>query len=131
MLGREEFWVYLVNTLYLMLGMPIAIAGSLGLALLLSQKLRGMTVYRTLFYLPTFTYGVALMILWKKLYNPEVGPINAIIERIFRIEGPNWLTSADNLLALVPQKIAVSAQSFGLGAREALILMGIWVAIGG
>src|SRR3954463_7666688 len=48
MLGNEEFWVYLINTLYLMIGMPFAIAGSLILALMLSQKLRGMSVYRTL-----------------------------------------------------------------------------------
>src|ERR1700733_6493537 len=39
--GSEEFWVHLINTLYLMLGMPVAIAGSLILALMLSQKLRG------------------------------------------------------------------------------------------
>jgi len=57
----NEFWLYFANTAYLMLGMPIAIAGSLCLAILLSQRLRGIVVYRTLFYLPTFTSGVALM----------------------------------------------------------------------
>src|ERR1051325_9458049 len=60
-----EFWSYLVNTVYFLLGLPFAIAGSLCLALLLSKKLRGITAYRTFFYLPSFTAGVALMILWK------------------------------------------------------------------
>src|SRR3954470_21442486 len=40
----HEFWIYFVNTIYLMLGIPFAIAGSLILALLLSQKLRGLVV---------------------------------------------------------------------------------------
>jgi multiple sugar transport system permease protein len=131
MMHDVDFWRFLINTLYLMAGLPIAIAGSLALALLLSRKLRGVSVYRTLFYLPTFTYGVALMILWKKLYNPDFGPINAIIERLFHIEGPKWLSSTSNLLAIVPQKVDFAARYFGVGAREALIIMGVWVAIGG
>jgi multiple sugar transport system permease protein len=126
-----DFWNFLINTLYLMLGLPFAIAGALVLALLLSQKLRGMSAYRTLFYLPTFTYGVALMILWKKLYNPDFGPINGVIEHVLHTPGPKWLSSTDNLLALAPQRIDFAARYFGIGAREALILMGMWVAIGG
>src|SRR5256885_9355490 len=100
LLTSDEFWVFFINTLYLMIGLPFAIAGSLVLALLLSQKLRGMTAYRTLFYLPTFTYGVALMILWKKLYNPDFGPINTALRHTFNVFGahevelPKWLQSA-------------------------------------
>jgi multiple sugar transport system permease protein len=132
----EEFWVHLINTLYLMLGMPFAIAGSLILALMLSQKLRGMSLYRTMFYLPTFTYGVALMILWKKLYNPEFGPINEVLDFFIRhlklhVESPKWLQSADNIFGLVPQHVQFSRRYFGLGARDALLNMGVWVAIGG
>jgi multiple sugar transport system permease protein len=136
MLTDVDFWVFSINTLYLMIGLPFAIVGSLLLALMLSQKLRGMSVYRTLFYLPTFTYGVALMILWKKLYNPEFGPINRAIEAVFRVlhvqaHGPKWLQSTENLLALVPQKVSFAWANFGVGAREALVLMIVWVAIGG
>jgi ABC-type sugar transport system permease subunit len=74
LLHDREFWLYFINTVYLMLGMPVAIAGSLFLAILLSQRLRGIVVYRTLFYLPSFTSGVALLILWKALYNPRFRP---------------------------------------------------------
>jgi multiple sugar transport system permease protein len=136
MFSSEEFWVYFVNTIYLMLGLPASIAGALLLALMLSRPLRGISVYRTLYYLPSFTSGVALMILWKKLYNPEFGPINAAITSVFRAfdvhaTAPNWLQSIDNLLGLVPQRVAFSATKFGLGARDALVFMGIWIAIGG
>ncbi len=136
LLADHEFWLYFINTFYLMLGMPVAIAGSLCLALLLSQKLRGMVVYRTMFYLPSFTNGVALLILWKVLYNPEFGPINQALDRLLALlqvsaEAPNWLTSTKNLLALHVEQVAVVAGQFGIGARDAIIIMGIWIAIGG
>lgn len=44
-------------------------------AILMGGTLGGTTVYRTLFFLPHFTSGVATFILWKKLYNPSTGPI--------------------------------------------------------
>lgn len=133
----DKFWVYLANTGYLMLGMPIAIGGSLFLAILLSQKLRGMVVYRTLFYLPHFTSGVALFILWKSLYNPDFGPINAMIESVLSWVGlgdaaaPQWLISTSNLLGLNVEKLSLSWKQWGLGARDAIVIMGIWVAVGG
>lgn len=131
-----QFWLYFINTLYLMLGMPIAIAGSLALAVLLSQRLRGIVVYRTLFYLPSITSGVALMILWKALYNPDFGPINAAINAVsealgLKVKAPEWLLSTANLLGLEVEQVRVSVKQFGLGARDALIIMGIWIAIGG
>jgi len=132
----NEFWSYLVNTGYFLLGLPFAIAGSLCLALLLSKKLRGITAYRTFFYLPSFTSGVALMILWKKLYNPEFGPINYVLNSLFRAlhipaTAPKWLSSTANIFGLTPERVGFSTHYLGLGARDALIFMGIWTAIGG
>lgn len=156
-----DFWLYFINTAYLMLGMPIAIAGSLFLAIVLSQKLRGVVVYRTLFYLPSFTAGVALFILWKKLYNPEFGPINQVlglasmpidslftwfldwrgvgfVEPVLRgagvfplLEAPGWLSSTHNLLGLGVERVEIVTSQFGIGARDAIIIMGIWTAVGG
>lgn len=133
----EKFWLYFINTGYLMLGIPLAIAGSLGLAILLTQKLRGLVVYRTLFYLPTFTAGIALMILWKKLYNPDFGPINVILRALFDTLGldgltpPQWLLSTHNLFGLGVEHVSLTFKEWGIGARDAINLMGIWIAIGG
>jgi multiple sugar transport system permease protein len=142
----REFWLYFVNTIYLMIGIPVAIAGSLVLALLLNQNVRGMTAYRTLFYLPTFTSGVALMLLWKALYNPDFGPINVILGWLIDashvnallahlgrgpIAPPDWLTSSHNLLALAIDHVGFDKRQFGVGARDALVNMGVWTAIGG
>ena len=129
-----DFMTYLGNTLFLMLGIPFGIAGSLGAALMLNNDFRcskmrrvygivivtvilivaclmlilagagstamtllvcgivgtilvlgsvgGQTVYRTLFYFPSFTAGVATYILWKKLYSPENGPINNVLQPV-------------------------------------------------
>ncbi len=137
LIGDTNFRLYFLNTLYMMLGAPISIGGSLFLALLLNQKLRGAVAYRTLFYLPSFTAGVALMILWKALYNPDFGPINAVINffldtfGLASVEAPRWLGSMSNLVGLDPEKFGVSGQFFGLGARDALVIMGIWTAVGG
>lgn len=136
LLHDPSFWLYFVNTGYLMLGMPLSIAGSLFLAILLSQRLRGIVAYRTLFYLPTFTSGVAIMILWKALLNPDFGPINAAINGaldLFHLHGgaPAWLLSTKNLLGLEVEQVRTAAGQWGLGARDALIMMGIWIGIGG
>ena len=137
LLADESFWLYLLNTLYLMLGIPFAIAASLGLTLLLNQKLRGILVYRTLLYLPSFTAGVALMILWKALYHPDYGPINAAINGVLNllqidaVRAPRWLASMNNLAGLQPESLAPSSRFFGIGARDALIIMGIWTVAGG
>lgn len=132
----RDFWLYAINTVYFLIGIPLSIAGSLALALLLTQRLRGIVVYRTLFYLPSFTSGVALMILWKALYNPDFGPINAFLGWLghtLRVElpQPEWLLSTRNLLGLQVEQVGVALRQWGLGARDAIVIMGIWTAIGG
>jgi multiple sugar transport system permease protein len=136
-MGRDpHFWLYALNTVYLMLGLPLAIAGSLALALLLNQRIRGVTLYRTLFYLPSFTSGVALMILWKALLNPDFGPLNAVIGAVsgalhLGVQPPKWLLSTQNLIGMDVEQVRLTAAQWGLGARDALIMMGVWTAIGG
>ena len=84
----------------------ILLAGLFG-GVLLSGMAGGSTVYRTLFYLPHFTQGVAIFILWKKLYSPTSGPINAVLSPILlRIEHtvsqwPQAAGSAGLFLAIV------------------------------
>jgi multiple sugar transport system permease protein len=146
MFHTEDFWLYFINTGYLMLAMPVSIAGSLILAMLLSQKVRGTVIYRTLYYLPSFTSGVALLILWKALYNPEFGPVNAAIGWLLHnlrlndlaqflsghgIQPPEWLQSTRNLLGIETEHARLSGASWGIGARDAIMFMGVWMGIGG
>ena len=133
-----NFWLYLINTLYFLLGMPFAIAGSLLLAVLLNQRLRGLTPFRTLLYLPSFTSGVAIMLLWKALYNPDFGAINGGIDWVLQhvhlagsVSHPTWLLSTRNVFGIPVEHLGFDRSQVGLGARDALIYMGIWIAIGG
>ena len=131
-----KFWVYFINTAYLMVGMPFAILGSLLLAILLTKKVKFIVGYRTLYYLPQFTAGVALMLLWKALLNPEFGVINQVIGNIYNFFGinadlPSWLNSTKNLLGLNIDTIGISLKQCGIGAKDAMNIMAVWTAIGG
>jgi multiple sugar transport system permease protein len=162
-----RFWQYLFNTVYMMLSMPLSIAASLGLAILLSDELPtgpirtriigslmclaagvgtfllllasghgnlallggllwgiatlgfafGVVSYRTVFYLPHFTSGVAMMILWKALYNPKTGPISTALNALCNAMGWSWQSPA-------------WLMDF-TWSKPALMFMGLWTAAGG
>jgi multiple sugar transport system permease protein len=109
--GDELFWKSMWNTLFMVVGIPLGMAVSFGLALLLNVRVRGIAVWRTLFYLPSIVPAVASSILWIWIFNPQSGLINATLAAL-GIQGPNWL-----------QDEATS--------KWALILMGLWGAGGG
>ncbi|MBI1255846.1 MAG: ABC transporter permease subunit [Chloroflexi bacterium] len=74
---------------------------SLGLAVLLSQKVRGLTIFRTIFYLPLIVPYVASALLWKYIYNKEYGPIDSVLKTL-GLPSINWLGSTQSaLFALV------------------------------
>ncbi|HMO27109.1 MAG TPA: hypothetical protein PKB10_12660, partial [Tepidisphaeraceae bacterium] len=70
LLNDEMFWRSLANTAYMLLGVPLGLAAGLAIALLLNHEIRGMKVYRTLFYLPAIVPVVASSILWIWVLNP-------------------------------------------------------------
>lgn len=85
-------WKSLGNTAYVtLLGLPLGLIASLGLALLLHQKVKGLPIFRTLFYLPTVVPIVASAMLFLWVLNPEYGLLNIGL-RFFGIEGPSWLS---------------------------------------
>lgn len=111
------FWKYCWNTVYLMMSIPLSMAGSLILAILLNQKLRAIVFFRTVYFLPTICSGVAIYMLWKLIYNPDFGVLNAMIAGFgemlgLTLKGPYWLTDE-------------------AWAKPALIIMGIWQTVGG
>lgn len=106
------FWTSLWNTLYMVaLGLPVGVVVSLGIALLMNQKLRGMAFYRTVFYLPSIVPVVATSVLWLWLLNPEMGLVNTLLARL-GLQGPGWLVDPE-------------------WSKPALVLMGLWGAGGG
>ncbi len=87
------FWTALYNTLYyVVLFIPLGTVTAFLLALLLNQKIKGLAVYRTIYYLPSIVPAVANAILWVWLLNPQYGLINNGLHEL-GIQGPGWLAS--------------------------------------
>ena len=117
------FWQYIYNTVYLMIGIPVGMAASLIVALMMNQKLKGIVVFRTLYFLPSVCSGVALLILWKYLYNADIGLIN----KILRDTGEHIY--ATKLLAI--PFTALCAVAFGLiavGAASMILGLIQWLS---
>ena len=117
--GDKLFWPSLGRTFYFsIVSVPIGVFGSLLLAMLLNQKLKGTNFLRTLFFLPHLTPAVALAVLWIWLFHPSLGPINLMIGW-FGAEGPGWLTSKQ---WAIPALIVISLWA-GLGGNTMLIFL--------
>jgi len=85
------FWKSLWNTTYYAIGaVSLGVITSLTLAILLNSKVKGLALYRTIFFLPSLMPVVAGSILWMWMYNGESGIINTALGAI-GIKGPSWL----------------------------------------
>ena len=105
------FWTTLRNALYYtLLFVPGAVILPLFVAVLMNQQLRGVTFYRSIYFLPVVTSTVAVALVWQWLYNPEFGPINYVL-KLVGIKGPAWIASPE-------------------WAMPALVVMSIWQVVG-
>lgn len=87
------------NTLkYVVMFVPASLILAFFIALLLSKKVRGLGFFRTAFYIPYITSGVAVTILWGWIFNVDYGIINYVLS-LFGIKGPNWL--GDQKVAMI------------------------------
>jgi multiple sugar transport system permease protein len=110
------------NTLYYAgLSVPLSIALGVALAVLLSAKVRGQAVYRTLIFLPSVVPVVASSILWIWVLDPQTGIVNRILSAL-GIPGPGWFKSTAEA-AWLP---AWFKGAGGFGSKDALVLMSLW-----
>ena len=88
-----NFWQSLrVTLLYALGSVPGGTLIALALAMVLSQKLRGVSVWRTIFFIPSILSSVAVAVLWLFIFRPEGGLLNLALG-VFGIRGPDWLQS--------------------------------------
>ena len=132
-----RFWRSLANTLlYTIVAVPVGMTIAVGLAVLLNQKLRGISIFRTVFFLPSIVPVVASAILWLWVLNPESGLINGTLKAFHVDSGinhllvlfglqptfqlPGWLTSEDW------SKPSLMLMSFwGMGGAMVIFLAGL------
>lgn len=97
------------NLFYVLLVVPIQTVVSLGLALLVNQRImRARGFFRTAFYFPSVTSSVAITVLWLFLFSPT-GPVNKVLGWVW-IDGPSWFQDPRGLVHLVLGAVGVTAQ---------------------
>jgi len=109
------------TTYYAALSVPLSVVVGVSLAALLSCKIRGLSVFRTLFYLPSVVPVVATSILWMWLLNPTDGLVNSVLSTL-HLPQPQWFASPQEVLT--PD--GWSSSSIPLGSKDALVLMSLW-----
>jgi multiple sugar transport system permease protein len=122
MLQSDLFWKVFGNTFYYtLLSVPLSIVLSLALALLVHEKVRGITFFRTTYFLPVVSSTVAVAIVWSWLYHPEVGLINFLLRKALGVDGPRWLSDTDWAM---PAMVVMSVWK-GLGYNMVIFLAGL------
>lgn len=96
---------------YTAASVPLGMAVALAVALLVSQKLRGVTIFRTVFYLPAVCSQVAVAMIWIYIFLPQKGMVNAILDWVGLPNGTDFLSTPG-------------------WAMAALVFMGIWTGLG-
>lgn len=93
-LTSKEFYQVIGNTLeFVILYIPLMLIASMIVALILNSHVKGVGIFRVLYYIPVITSWVAGALIWKWVLSPEYGAINNILA-LFGIEGPSWLQSS-------------------------------------
>lgn len=109
----DLFWKSLQNTFYYaLIFVPLNIIGSLLCAILLNQDIKGRTILRSIYFLPSITPVVATGLLWIWIFQPEVGLLNYLLSFVGITPGPGWLGSIQ-------------------WSKPSLILISLWGAVGG
>ena len=98
-----------VTFTYVFLSVPLKLSFALAVAMLLNRGLRGLSFYRSIYYLPSLLGGsVAVAIMWRQVFAYD-GIINQLLLK-FGIDGPSWITSTDYALYTL---VALSVWQFG------------------
>ncbi len=118
LMGDKNFWYYLGNTLYFMLNIPLGMAFSLFLAILVDRSIKGIGVYRLLYFLPYITPIIASAIVWRLLYQSDYGLINQFLRFIGISNPPRWLGNPN----LAKPAIIIANIWHGSGQRMILYL---------
>jgi len=121
LMADPVFWKVIWNTLfYAAMALPLAMVASLAVAMLLNAKVRAVSIYRTLVFLPSLVPTVASAMLWMWLFNAKLGLINNTLITLGVTNPPAWLGDANWAMpALVVMSI------WGIGNTVVIYLAGL------
>jgi multiple sugar transport system permease protein len=111
----------LLNTAYFSLvSVPLSTLLALSIAVMLNQGIKGQSIWRTIYYLPSVVSGVAVALLWRWLYEPEMGLFNTVLRGLGVDNPPRWVFSEQWAM---PSLIIMAL--WGAGAPMLIYLAGL------
>ncbi len=109
MFSQSTYWTALTNTsYYTVIHMPLTLAVSLGLAVLLNQKIRGVAFFRTVAFFPYITSIVAIAVVWNLMFSPDYGPIDQVLRALGWDNPPLWTVGSSKFTGALPAVILVA-----------------------
>lgn len=130
MVQDDHFWKALANTLvFAAMAIPLGMAVSLALAVLLNFNLSGRGIFRTIYFLPSLLPLVCLGVLWQWLLNGDIGLVNTLLNPFYdwwnsltgaSLQPPNWL-----LDPFYAKPGLVLAQTWTVGNTVVIYLAGL------
>jgi multiple sugar transport system permease protein len=127
----DTLWISLRQTFYFCaLSIPLGISFALGLAILLNQKVRGVPLFRALYYLPSLASAVAMSLIWMRLFDKDRGIVNLFL---YGADGKGGFLHLGPMLSNL---VGTSGEAINwLGNTKtvipAFVIMGMWGAGGG
>jgi putative chitobiose transport system permease protein len=120
-LGDETFWLALTHSFIYLIATPILIALSIGLAIVVNRKLRGIHIYRALYFVPAVSGSIAIGLSWRYLFDRN-GLINSVLQSFGIIHEPiQWLATPGLVL---PIAIMLTIWA-GVGYYSVIFLAGL------
>ncbi|HUT66236.1 MAG TPA: sugar ABC transporter permease [Spirochaetota bacterium] len=127
--SSEEFWKAVVNTFYYsFITVPVGIIISLFLAVLLNSKIKGIQVYRTIYFMPVMTSVVASAFIWQWIFQSQNGILNYLFGLI-GIKPLSWLNEPRGLFTVIFESIDMRLPKWLGGPSVTLVaisIMTIW-----
>lgn len=127
------FWDSLKVTIFYVVGtVPVTLGLSLVIAYLLFQRVRGQSIYRTIYFLPYITSTVASAAVWLWIFNPRHGPLNQVLEFI-GLAPQRWLNEPRGVFKLLFSAFGMTIPGWAEGpslALVAIMLFVIWFYVG-
>lgn len=120
MLGDSTFWNALKNTLVYTLNVPLAMAFSLSIALMMHKRLTWIGFLRTIYFLPSVTSFVAVALVWMWIYHPSFGIANFLLGLV-GLPPMQWLNSTQTAMI----SVMIFSIWLGLGYQMVIFLAGL------
>lgn len=121
LIGDPTFWLALTHSLVYLVVTPILIVLAIGLAIIVNRRLRGIHVFRALYYVPAVSGTIAIGISWRWLFDTN-GLVNSVLLSLGFIDRPvQWLAEP---AAILPIAMLLTIWA-GVGYYSVIFLAGL------